>query len=132
MSELVAALSKPNDLHDKKGGVAMASKQLKHMAELYASIKERMAKPGIDLATSRDTVENLHLAAIEPEAVTYAEFPAQIDDVEKAYRWLLAQGIRAENIASRQRLHRQGDPGRRRSSVERRGDEPVPHAVSYG
>ena len=28
------------------------------------------------------------------------KFPAQIDDVEKAYRWLLAQGFRPENIAS--------------------------------
>jgi len=28
------------------------------------------------------------------------KFPAQIEDVEKAYRWLLAQGIRPENIAS--------------------------------
>ena len=28
------------------------------------------------------------------------KFPAQIDDVEKAYRWLLAQKIRPENIAS--------------------------------
>jgi monoterpene epsilon-lactone hydrolase len=134
----------------------MASKQLKQMNELYASIKERMSKPNVDLATNRDIVENLHLAAREPEAVTYAEvdangvsalrcipegsdparvllhsrsggtvvtwadrqgvggsalvlnyrrspehkFPAQIDDVEKAYRWLLAKGIRPENIAS--------------------------------
>ena len=143
----------------------MASQQLKHMNELYASIKERVSKPDIDLATTRDIVENLHLAAIEPEAVTYAEvdadgvpalwcipegsdpdrvllhshaggsvvtsmhtdrkaighiakavggralvpnyrrspehkFPAQIDDVEKAYRWLLAQRICPENIAS--------------------------------
>jgi epsilon-lactone hydrolase len=143
----------------------MASEQLKHMNELYASIKERFSKPNLDLATIRDIVENLHLAAVEPETVTYAEadadgvpalwcipegcdpdrvllhshaggavvtsmhtdrkaighiakaagaralvlnyrrapehkFPAQIDDVEKAYRWLLAQGIRPENIAS--------------------------------
>jgi acetyl esterase/lipase len=143
----------------------MASKQLKRMNELYASIKERLSKPDIGLATIRDIVENLHLAATEPEAVTYAEvdadgvsalwcipvncdpdrvllhshaggtvvtsmhtdrkaighiakvvgvralvlnyrrspehkFPAQIDDVEKAYRWLLAQRIRPENIAS--------------------------------
>src|SRR5882762_2171763 len=143
----------------------MASKQMKQMTELYASIKERVSKPGLDLATNRDIVENLHLAAIEPEAVTYAEvnadgvpalwciplgsdpdrvllhshsggsvvtsmhtdrkaighiakavgvralvlnfrrapehkFPAQIEDVEKAYRWLLAQKIRPENIAS--------------------------------
>jgi epsilon-lactone hydrolase len=143
----------------------MASKQLNQMAELYASIKERASKPELDLATIRDIVESLHLAAIEPEAVAYAEvdadgvpalwcipegcdtdrvllhshaggtvfmsmhtdrkavghiakavgvralvlnyrrspghkFPAQIDDVEKAYHWLLAQGIRPENIAS--------------------------------
>ncbi len=143
----------------------MASQQLKHMNELYASIKERVSKPGLDLATIRDIAESLHLAASEPEAVTYAEvdadgvpavwcipvdsnpdrvllhshsggtvvtsmhtdrkaighiakavgaralvpnyrrspehkFPAQIDDVEKAYRWLLAQRIRPENIAS--------------------------------
>jgi len=143
----------------------MASQQLKLMNDLYASIKERVLKPGLDLATNRDIVENLHLAAAEPEAVTYAEvdadgvpalwcipqgsdptrvllhshsggsavtsmhtdrkaighiakavgvralvlnfrrapeykFPAQIDDVEKAYRWLLVQGIRPENIAS--------------------------------
>ena len=143
----------------------MASAQAKQMNELYASIKERVSKPGLDLATIRDIMENLHLAAIEPEAVTYAEveadgvpalwcipqgcdpdrvllhshaggsvvtsmhtdrkaighiakavgaralvpnyrrspehkFPAQIDDMEKAYHWLLAQGIRPENIAS--------------------------------
>jgi acetyl esterase/lipase len=28
------------------------------------------------------------------------KFPAQIDDVEKACRWLLAQGFRSEGIAS--------------------------------
>ena len=143
----------------------MASKQMKQMNELYASIKERVLKPNLDLATNRDIVENLHLAAIEPEAVTYAEvnadgvsalwciplgsdpdrvllhshsggsvvtsmhtdrkaighiakavgvralvlnfrrapehkFPAQIDDVEKAYRWLLTQKIRPKNIVS--------------------------------
>jgi len=143
----------------------MASKQMKQMNELYASIKERVSKPGLDLATNRDIVENLHLAAAEPEGVTYAEvdadgvpalwcipqgsdpvrvllhshsggsvvtsmhtdrkaighiakavgaralvpnfrrapehkFPAQIEDVEKAYLWLLAQKIRPANIAS--------------------------------
>src|SRR5262249_22121793 len=51
----------------------MASKQLNQMVELYASIKERASKPDLDLATIRDIVENLHLAATEPAAVTYAE-----------------------------------------------------------
>jgi epsilon-lactone hydrolase len=143
----------------------MASEQQKQMNALYASIKERLSNPDIDLATRRDIAENFHLAATEPEAVTYAEvdaggvpalwcipegcgpdrvllhshaggavvtsmhtdrkalghiakvvaaralvvdyrrapehkFPAQIDDVERAYRWLLALGIRPENIAS--------------------------------
>jgi epsilon-lactone hydrolase len=143
----------------------MASEQLNQMNELYTSIKERLANPDIDLATCRDVAENAHLAASEPEAVTYAEvnaggvpalwcvptgydpdrvllhshaggtvvtsmhtdrkalghiakavgaralvvdyrrspehkFPAQIDDMETAYRWLLARGIRPQNIAS--------------------------------
>ena len=54
----------------------MASEQSKHLVELYASIKKRISKPGIDLATRRDIVENLHLASAEPEAVTYAEVDA--------------------------------------------------------
>jgi len=143
----------------------MASKQLKQMNELYASIKEALSNPDIDLATRRDIAEKVHLAASEPEAVTYAEidaggapalwcipegcnpdrvllhshaggtvvtsmhtdrkalghiakvvgaralvvdyrrspehkFPAQIDDMERAYRWLLSRGIRPENVAS--------------------------------
>jgi hypothetical protein len=47
----------------------MASKQSKELTTLYASIAERMSKPDIDLATIRDVLENLHLAAAEPEAV---------------------------------------------------------------
>src|ERR1700746_1346333 len=135
----------------------MASKQLKQMNELYASIKERLSAPDIDLATLRDMAEKVHWAATEPEAVTYSEvdaggvpalwcipqgcdpdrvllhshaggtginslhtdrkalghiakvvgarvlivnyrrapehkFPAQMDDMERAYRWLLARG----------------------------------------
>jgi len=54
----------------------MASKQMKQMNELYRSIKERVSKPGLDLATNRDIVENLSLAAAEPEAVNYAEVDA--------------------------------------------------------
>jgi len=143
----------------------MASEQQKQMNELYVSIREWLSKPEIDLATRRDIAETVHLAAREPEAVTYAEvdaggvpalwcipeggdpacvllhshaggtvvtsmhtdrkalghiakavgaralvvdyrrspehkFPAQIDDMERAYRWLLSRGIRPENIAS--------------------------------
>src|SRR6266478_1990839 len=54
----------------------MASEQQKQMNALYASIKERLSNPDIDLATRRDIAENFHLAATEPEAVTYAEVDA--------------------------------------------------------
>ena len=142
----------------------MVSTQNKQMAQFFASITERMSRPDQDLATIRDVYERLHLAASEPEGVSYAEvnidgvpalwciptdcdvnrvllhahgggtvifsmhvdrkaaghiakaagaralvldyrrspehkFPAQIQDMEKAYHWLLAKGIRAENIA---------------------------------
>ena len=142
----------------------MISMQAEQMAEFFASITERMSKTDADLATIRDVYESLHLAASEPEGVSYAEidadgvpalwcipagcdaervllhshgggtvifsmhldrkaaghiaksagvralvldyrrspehkFPAQIEDVEKAYHWLLAQGIRPDNIA---------------------------------
>ena len=50
-----------------------ASRQQKQMNELDASIKEGLSKPEIDLATRRDIAEGVHLAAKEPEGVTYAE-----------------------------------------------------------
>ena len=143
----------------------MISKQTNRMAQFFASVTEEASKPGLDLTTIRDIYEKLHLAATEPEGVTYAEvdvdgvpalwcmpkgcdpnrvllhshgggtvvfsmhvdrkaaghiakaagvralvldyrrspehqFPAQTDDVEKAYNWLLSQGIRPENIAA--------------------------------
>jgi epsilon-lactone hydrolase len=54
----------------------MASEQSTYLLEFYASIKERVSRPEIDLATARDILENLHLAGTEPEAVTYAEVDA--------------------------------------------------------
>jgi acetyl esterase/lipase len=44
----------------------MASQQLVHMNELYTSIKERISKPDIDLATRRDSAENLHWPPANP------------------------------------------------------------------
>ena len=38
--------------------LAESSKQVKQMNESYASIKERLSKPGLDLATTRDIVED--------------------------------------------------------------------------
>ena len=143
----------------------MASEQMKLMNDLYASIKQRMSKPGLDLATNRTSWRTCiwpppsprrsltlkwmptafrlcgvsRRAATRPESCCTAtpaaqslprctrterrlgtsrrqwvsappmlnfrrapehKFPAQIDDVEKAYRWLLAKTIRPENIAS--------------------------------
>ena len=143
----------------------MVSTQNKQMAQFFASVTERMSHGDFDLPSIRDIYETLHLAASEPEGVSYAEvdidgvpalwcipadcdvdrvllhahgggtvifsmhvdrkavghiakaagtralvldyrrspehkFPAQIEDMEKAYHWLLAKGIRAENIAA--------------------------------
>ena len=142
----------------------MVSTQNKQMAQFFESVTERMSRGDFDLPTIRDVYERLHLAANEPEGVSYAEvdidglpalwcipkdcdvdrillhahgggtvifsmhvdrkavghiakaggaralvldyrrspehkFPAQIRDMERAYRWLLAKGIPAENIA---------------------------------
>jgi len=142
----------------------MVSTQNKQMAQFFASVTERMSRGDFDLPTTRDVYERLHLAASEPEGVSYADvdidglpalwcipadcdvdrillhahgggtvifsmhldrkavghiakavgaralvldyrrspehnFPAQIQDMERAYRWLLAKGIPAENIA---------------------------------
>jgi hypothetical protein len=51
----------------RRESVAMASRQSNDLVSFYASIVGRLSKPGIDLATRRDILENLHLAASEPE-----------------------------------------------------------------
>src|SRR5215470_19985724 len=43
------------------------------MAQLFASITERMSRNDLDLATIRDAYETLHLTAREPEGVCYTE-----------------------------------------------------------
>src|SRR6267154_5515498 len=78
----------------REGEATMASDQLKLMNDLYASIKERVSKRGLDLATNRDIVENLHLAAIEPEAVTYAE----VDAGGVPAMWCIPQGSDTEHV----------------------------------
>jgi hypothetical protein len=47
----------------RQGGVAPASAESKYLVELFASVKERMWKPDLDLETIRDIVEHLQLAA---------------------------------------------------------------------
>src|ERR1700744_2930816 len=143
----------------------MTSNESSDFAKFCGALRDRLSDPHLDLATVRDIVESVHIAAKEPEGVTYAEvdadgvealwciptdsepravllhnhmggsvvtsmhcdrkpaahlakaagmrslvinyrrspehkYPAQIEDVEKAYDWLLGQGYRAENIAS--------------------------------
>src|SRR5215472_16072295 len=143
----------------------MTSVQNKNMTRFFASVTEQRSKPGLDLITTRDILEKLHLAAAEPDGVTYVEvdvdgvpalwcvpkvsdnhrvllhfhgggtvvfsmqtdrkavghiakaagvralildyrrspehkFPAQIEDAERAYRWLLRQGFSPGNIAT--------------------------------
>ena len=51
----------------------MVSTQNKQMAQFFASVKERISRRDFDLPTIRDVYERLHLAANEPEGVSYAE-----------------------------------------------------------
>jgi epsilon-lactone hydrolase len=153
----------PADAEPK--GHPMTSNESRDFAKFCAAGRERLLAPDLDLATIRDIVESAHIAAKEPEGVTYAEvdaggvealwcvpadsdprtvllhihmggsvvtsmhsdrkpaahiakaagmrslvvdyrrspehkFPAQIEDVEKAYDWLLGWGYRPENIAT--------------------------------
>jgi epsilon-lactone hydrolase len=143
----------------------MASNEAIEFADFLATLRTRSSDPRLDLPTIRDIIESVHLAAKEPEGVSYAEvnvggvealwckpadsdesavllhnhmggtvvasmhsdrkaaghiakaagvpalvlnyrrsperkFPAQIDDVDNAYNWLLEQGYRPQNIAS--------------------------------
>jgi hypothetical protein len=45
----------------------MASQRQKQMNELYASIKEGLSKPNIDLAMRRNIAQGVHLAARESD-----------------------------------------------------------------
>ena len=72
----------------------MASTQLKQMNELYASIKERVSKPGLDLATMRDISEGLHVCGTEPEGVTYAE----VDAGGVPALWCIPEGSDTEHV----------------------------------
>jgi acetyl esterase/lipase len=144
--------------------VFMASKQSNEMTAFFTSIMQRVLSQS-DIKIMRDILEGMHLAAAEPEDVTYAEvneggvralwcipkkckddrvllyghgggtvffsmhtdrkaaghlakaagvralivdfglspenkFPAQNQDIERAYRWLLVQGFRPEHIVA--------------------------------
>lgn len=54
----------------------MASTQAKEFAAFLDGLRTRFSTPGLDLATQRDIVETLHLAATEPEGVSYQEVDA--------------------------------------------------------
>lgn len=143
----------------------MTTTQARQYANFLAALREHFSDPQLDLPTVRDVVERIHLAAREPEGVSYAEqdvdgvealwcipagsdsstvllhshmggamvasmhsdrkgaahiaraagvrslvlnyrrspehkFPAQNDDVDTAYGWLLDQGYRPRDVAS--------------------------------
>ena len=143
----------------------MASNEAIEFANFLATLSARTSDPNLDLPTIRDIIETIHLAATEPEGVTYVErnvggvdalwcvptgsddstvllhnhmggtvvasmysdrkaaahiakaagvpslvlnyrrspehkFPAQVDDVDNAYRWLIEQGYQPHKIAS--------------------------------
>jgi len=51
----------------------MASTQAKELADFLDRLRVRFSNPALDLATQRDIVETMHLAAKEPEGVSYEE-----------------------------------------------------------
>jgi epsilon-lactone hydrolase len=54
----------------------MASTQAKEFADFLDGLRARLSNPTLDLATQRDIVETMHLAATEPEGVSYEEVSA--------------------------------------------------------
>src|SRR6267154_2915618 len=54
----------------------MTSTQAVEFANFFADLSQRSANPTFDLSTIRDIVETMHLAAKEPEGVSYAEVDA--------------------------------------------------------
>jgi hypothetical protein len=58
----------------------MTSNESRDFSKFYAALRDRLSDPHLDLATVRDIVETVHIAAKEPEGVTYAEVDA--DGVE--------------------------------------------------
>jgi epsilon-lactone hydrolase len=72
----------------------MISKQTTHMAQFFASVTEQASEPGLDLTTSRDIYEKLHLAASEPEGVSYAE----VDVNGVPALWCMPKGCGANRV----------------------------------
>src|SRR5438552_2784665 len=73
----------------------MASAEAEFLPTLYRSWSERMAaNPGMDLPTLRDLFEEWHLAAREPEGVSYAEVDA--GGVEAM--WALPAGAASDRV----------------------------------
>jgi len=54
----------------------MTSNESREFSQFCAAVRERLSNPDLDLATIRDIVETVHIAAKEPEGVTYAEVDA--------------------------------------------------------
>jgi epsilon-lactone hydrolase len=54
----------------------MASDQAVQFADFLSGVRERFSRSELDLPTIRDVLETMHLAAREPEGVSYAEVNA--------------------------------------------------------
>ena len=54
----------------------MTSNESRDFSKFCAALRDRLSDPHLDLATVRDIVETVHIAAKEPEGVTYAEVDA--------------------------------------------------------
>src|ERR1700733_8447410 len=54
----------------------MTSTQAKELADFLDALRARFSDPALDLATKRDIVETMQLAATEPEGVSYEEVSA--------------------------------------------------------
>ncbi|MDT5142395.1 MAG: epsilon-lactone hydrolase [Mycobacterium sp.] len=54
----------------------MTSPQAKELADFLDALRARFSNPDLDLATKRDIVETMQLAATEPEGVSYDEVSA--------------------------------------------------------
>jgi len=78
----------------------MISKQTNHMAQFFTSVTEEVSKPGRDPTTIRDIYEKLHLAATEPEGVSYAE--VDVDGVPAL--WFMPKGCDANRVLLHSRL----------------------------
>jgi epsilon-lactone hydrolase len=72
----------------------MASEQMRQLAALFGSGRERFSSNNLGLEDIRDICEGLHAASREPEGVTYAE----VDAGGVAALWCIPAGCDADGV----------------------------------